>query len=64
MLIAIGGILPGIGGTMAKMGYTEALYLGEFIGLLFIWAGFVVNIRAPRPSVIETSSATPAAATG
>jgi len=48
-LIAFGAILPAIGGTMAKMGYVEALYLGEFVGLLFIWTGFVLNIRAPRP---------------
>ncbi len=62
--IAVGGILPGIGGTKAKMGYTEALYLGEFVGLLFIWAGCVVNIRAPHPSLAERSSAAPAAAAG
>ena len=49
VLIAFGAILPAIGGTMAKMGYVEALYLGEFVGLLFIWTGFVLNIRAPRP---------------
>ncbi|MEO1039409.1 MAG: hypothetical protein AAFX09_07670 [Pseudomonadota bacterium] len=44
-LIAIGGILPGIGGTMAKAGIVEALYVGEFVGLLFIWAGFTVALR-------------------
>jgi len=49
VLIAFGAILPAIGGTMGKMGYVEALYLGEFVGLLFIWTGFVLNIRAPRP---------------
>jgi hypothetical protein len=49
VLIAIGGILPGIGGTMAKAGMVEALYVGEFAGLLLIWAGFTVNVRAPRP---------------
>jgi hypothetical protein len=63
-LIAFGAILPAIGGTMAKMGYVEALYLGEFVGLLFIWTGFVVNIRAARPSVTERNSAAPAAAAG
>jgi len=51
VLIAVGGILPGIGGTLAKTGLVEALYVGEFAGLLFIWAGFAVNIRAPRPAV-------------
>jgi hypothetical protein len=47
-LIAFGALLPGIGGTMAKAGVVEALYVGEFVGLLFIWAGFEINVRAPR----------------
>ncbi|MDX2223466.1 MAG: hypothetical protein SFV21_11995 [Rhodospirillaceae bacterium] len=47
-LIAFGATLPGIGGTMAKAGMVEALYVGEFVGLLFIWAGFEMNVRAPR----------------
>ncbi len=47
--IAVGGILPGIGGTLAKTGVVEALYIGEFIGLILIWIGFVINVKAPRP---------------
>ncbi len=39
-LIAIGAILPGIGGSLAKAGIVEALYIGEFLGLLLIWAGY------------------------
>lgn len=46
-LIAIGGILPGIGGTMAKGGVVEALYIGEFAGLLLIWAGYAACVNAP-----------------
>ena len=38
-LIAVGAILPGIGGGMAKAGLVEALYVGEFVGLLLIWTG-------------------------
>lgn len=52
-LIAFGATLPGIGGTMAKAGVVEALYVGEFVGLLFIWAGFEINVRAPR--LVEAS---------
>jgi len=48
VFIALGGILPGVGGTMAKTGIVEALYIGEFLGLILIWIGFVVNVRAPR----------------
>ena len=38
-LIALGAILPGIGGAMAKAGRVEALYIGECIGLILIVAG-------------------------
>lgn len=57
-LIAFGAILPGIGGTMAKMGIIEALYIGEFVGLLFIWAGFSAATKAaPRPQSVATEAA-------
>jgi len=48
VFIAVGGILPGIGGTLAKTGVIEALYVGEFAGLILIWIGFAINIKAPR----------------
>ena len=38
-LIAVGALLPGIGGSMAKAGLVEALYVGEFVGLILIWTG-------------------------
>lgn len=50
VLIAAGGILPGIGGVMAKSGMVEGLYIGEFLGLLLMWAGFALNIRASVPA--------------
>jgi len=40
VLIAIGAILPGIGGGFARAGTVEALYVAELIGLLMIWAGY------------------------
>lgn len=48
-LIAVGGILPGIGGSMAKAGLVEALYIGEFVGLILIWAGYAACVRGPVP---------------
>lgn len=39
-LITIGALLPGIGGGMAKAGIVEALYIGEFIGIILIWLGY------------------------
>lgn len=53
-LIAVGGILPGIGGGMAKAGYVEALYIGELVGLVLIWFGFEACIRAPAPTMAPT----------
>lgn len=38
--IAIGAILPGIGGASSRMGHTEILYIGEFIGILLIFFGY------------------------
>ena len=39
-LITIGAILPGVGGGMAKAGLVEALYVGEFVGIILIYAGY------------------------
>jgi multisubunit Na+/H+ antiporter MnhC subunit len=44
VLIAIGAILPGIGGTFTRFGYVEVLYVTEFVGLLLIFAGFRRNV--------------------
>jgi hypothetical protein len=54
-LIAIGGILPGIGGSFTRFGYVEVLFVTEIIGLSLIWAGYrvitqpqTVRISAPQ----------------
>jgi hypothetical protein len=39
-LIAVGALLPGIGGTFARLGHVEVLYVGELVGLVLIWAGY------------------------
>lgn len=55
ILIAIGAILPGIGGTFTRLGHVEVLYVTEFIGLLLIYAGYRQNVGAP---VAATAMAT------
>ena len=40
VLIAVGAILPGIGGVSARMGHTEVLYVTELVGIVLIWAGY------------------------
>jgi len=42
-LIALGALLPGIGGSMAKAGYVEVLYVLEFLGIILIWLGDKTN---------------------
>jgi hypothetical protein len=40
VLIAIGAILPGIGGTATRFGHVEVLYITELVGLIFIYLGY------------------------
>ncbi len=44
-LIALGAILPGIGGTATRMGHVEVLYVTELVGLLLIAWGYRLNVR-------------------
>jgi len=46
IFIAVGAILPGVGGAMAKAGMVEALYIGEFLGILLIWLGYQTCVNA------------------
>lgn len=50
VLIAIGGILPGIGGSFTRFGFVEVLYVTELMGLLLIYSGYRLCVRAPRPA--------------
>lgn len=43
--IAVGALLPGIGGSATRMGYTEVLYVTELLGLLCIWRGYRLSVR-------------------
>ena len=55
-LIALGGLLPGVGGGMAKAGIVEALYVAELAGLLLIWVGYECCTRSGDPTGIDSSS--------
>lgn len=45
VFIALGALLPGIGGTATRFGHTEVLYIMEFLGLILIWIGYGYNVR-------------------
>jgi hypothetical protein len=49
ILIAIGGLLPGIGGAFSKFGHTEVLYLGELAGIFLIYSGYRIMRDRTRP---------------
>jgi hypothetical protein len=46
VLIAVGAMLPAFGGTFSRFGVPHALYLGELLGSVLMFAGF---IRATTP---------------
>ncbi len=53
MLIALGGLLPGIGGSFTKFGYTEVLYVTELMGIILIYYGYQTMRSDKTLSVYE-----------
>lgn len=54
--IAIGGLLPGIGGAFTRFGHVEVLYVTELAGLILIYLGYRLNIApALVPAVLEAT---------
>jgi hypothetical protein len=51
ILIAIGALLPGIGGSFTRFGYVEVLYITEFIGLSLIFFGYYMMRRDQTASL-------------
>lgn len=62
ILIAVGALLPGIGGGLAKAGMVEALYLGEFLGIILIWSGYGACVRSPAAVPVLAPTEVPATA--
>ena len=57
ILIAIGALLPGIGGSLTRAGYVEALYVTELAGLLLIYWGYRKNIIGKVPATARMQAA-------
>jgi general stress protein CsbA len=49
-LIALGAILPGIGGSFTRFGHVEVLYVTELVGIVLIYFGFRFNVGGRRES--------------
>ena len=56
VLIAIGAILPGIGGTATRLGHVEVLYVTELAGLLLTWMGYRMSIRPVQTAAVLRAS--------
>ncbi|NNL31769.1 MAG: hypothetical protein HKO80_01045 [Flavobacteriaceae bacterium] len=57
IFIALGALLPGIGGSFTRAGYVEVLFVTEFLGLVLIYWGYRIiktsNIKTRIISVIN-----------
>ncbi|GMV04263.1 MAG: hypothetical protein AMXMBFR53_05440 [Gemmatimonadota bacterium] len=56
VFIAVGALLPGIGGTATRFGHTEVLYVTELLGLILIWIGYGYNVRPGARGAPEAAS--------
>jgi hypothetical protein len=59
LFIAVGAILPGVGGMFSRLGHTEILYVGELAGLILIWWGYRF---CQKPSSLQIRESVPAEA--
>ena len=65
ILIAIGAFIPTITDTLNRFGSTELFQLGKFLGVVFLFAGFLVSIEVFReirvPFTVDPAGAHPLA---
>ena len=54
VLIAMGALLPGIGGSFTKFGYTEVLYVTELMGICLIYLGYRLMRSDSTTSIYTT----------
>ncbi len=45
LLIAVGGLIPAITSGLNRFGNTSAFFVGELLGVVFLFAGFLVSIE-------------------
>lgn len=54
ILIAVGAMAPALGGLFSRLGLTGYLYLGELLGAVLMYIGFL-RCTAPAPALAPTS---------
>ena len=55
ILIALGALIPGVTSSLNRFGVTWSFFLGEFLGLVLIFAGFLVSEEVFRNVRIGTT---------
>jgi hypothetical protein len=48
ILLAIGGFIPSLTSGLSRFGVTETFFLGELLGVIFLFAGFLVSVEVFR----------------
>jgi hypothetical protein len=56
-LIALGAVLPGIGGSFTRFGHVEVLYVTELVGIVLIYFGYRFNVDGGKTRVVIPSEA-------
>ncbi len=57
ILIAVGAILPALGGSFIKMGLPDFLYLSEFLGAILMYIGFLqATVTVPVKATSVTTA--------
>jgi len=59
LLIAVGALAPAFGGAFSRYGIPGALYIGEFFGVILLFAGFI-RATTPMKNVESQPVPTPA----
>lgn len=53
--IALGGLLPALGGVFIRLGDPSYKYLGEMVGAILIFVGFLLATQAPEDAHLPRS---------
>jgi hypothetical protein len=56
ILLAIGGFVPSLTSGLSRFGITETFFLGEFLGVVFLFAGTLVSVEVFREFRIPFTS--------
>ena len=56
VLIAAGALMPAMGGSFLKAGLADMLYASEFLGVILMYAGFMVSTRTESETEAEPQS--------